>query len=91
MSTNAVLPVPLQQFFTDGGAPLAGGLLYSYEAGTAYAVAQPLYQNAALTTPFSNPITLTSAGRAPGPLYPLAAPAYDLVVTDATGVRVWTS
>ncbi len=91
MSTNAVLPVALQQFFTDGGAPLAGGLLYSYEAGTAYAVLQPLYQDGALTTTFSNPITLTSAGRAPGPIYALAKPAYDLVVTDATGVRIWTA
>ena len=91
MSTTAVLPVPLQQFMDDNGVALASGLLYSYEAGTAYAVLQPLYQDAGLSTAFANPITLNVYGRTPGPVYPLTAPAYDFVLTDATGVTVWTA
>ncbi len=90
MSTNAVLPVPLQQFFDEDGHPLANGKLYSYEAGTAYSILQSLYTDADLTVAFANPVTLTVYGRTPGPVYPLAAPAYDILVTDAHGVTVWT-
>ncbi len=91
MTTPAVLPVPIQQFLDDDGVPLANGLLYSYEAGTAYSVKQPLYQDADLSTPFNNPITLNAYGRTPGPVYTLTAPAYDLIVTDSTGVTIWTA
>ncbi len=91
MSTTAVLPVPLQQFMDDNGTVLTSGKLYSYEAGTAYAVRQPLYQDAGLSVEFANPITLNAYGRMPGPAYPALSPAYDFVLTDATGVTVWTA
>jgi hypothetical protein len=91
MSTVAVLSVSLQQFLDSDGTPLAGGLLYSYEAGTAFSIPLALYQDAALTMPFSNPIPLTSSGRTPGPVFPKTAPAYEIVLTDANGVTVWTS
>ncbi len=91
MTTTAVLPVALPQFFGENGQPLSGGLLYSYEAGTAYAVMQPLYQDGALSVEFDNPIVLNSAGRPSGPVYPALAPSYDLVVTDANGVMIWTA
>jgi hypothetical protein len=87
----AVLPVPIQQFLDNDGNPLAGGLLYSYEAGTAFSIALALYQDAALTTAFANPIPLNTYGRTPGPVFAKIAPAYDILVTDANGVTVWTS
>jgi hypothetical protein len=91
VTTPAVLPVPLQQFMSDNGTALSNGLLYSYEAGTAYAILQPLYQDASLSSEFSNPITLNAYGRIPGPCYPALSPAYDFILTDSTGVTVWTA
>ncbi len=93
MTTPAVLPVPIQQFKDDNGFPLVNGLFYSYEAGTAYAVLQPLYQDADLVTEYANenPITLNAYGYIPGPAYPALSPAYDFVVTDSNGVTVWTA
>ncbi len=91
MTTPAVLPVPIQQFKDENGFPLVNGLFYSYEAGTAYAVLQPLYQDALLSVEFSNPITLNAYGYIPGPAYPALSPAYDFVVTDSNGVTVWTA
>ncbi len=91
MTTPAVLPVPLQQFMSDNGTALSNGLLYSYEAGTAYAILQPLYQDSSLSTEFSNPITLTVYGRLPGPAYPALAPAYDFILMNSAGVTVWTA
>ncbi len=91
MSTTAVLPVPLQQFMDNNGAGLSNGLLYSYEAGTAYAILQPLYQDASLSTEFSNPIMLTVYGRISGPCYALLSPAYDFILKDSAGVTVWTA
>lgn len=53
-----------QQFFNDNGAPLSGGKLYTYAAGTT--APQPCYTDATGITPHSNPIILNSAGRVPG-------------------------
>jgi hypothetical protein len=91
MTTPAVLPVPIQQFMDDNGVALANGLLYCYEAGTAYAILQPLYQDADLVTEYANPITLNTYGRLPGPAYPLLAPSYDFILKDANGVTIWTA
>ena len=57
----AVMPCPVMQFFDDDGEPLAGGRLYSTEAGTS--TPQPCYTDSALTVEFSNPIKLNDAGR----------------------------
>ncbi len=91
MPTAAVLPVPIQQFFANDGAPLSGGLLYSNQAGTSGLTPQALYTNTALSIPFSNPLVLNSAGRPDGPVYPLTSPAYDFVLKSAAGATVWTA
>lgn len=52
------------QFFDNNGTPLAGGLLYTYEAGSS----TPLdtYTSSAGTVSHTNPIVLDSGGRVPG-------------------------
>ena len=52
------------QFFDNNGAPLAGGLIYTYAAGTT--TPQATYTTSAGTTAHTNPIVLNSAGRVSG-------------------------
>jgi len=52
------------QFFNNDGVVLAGGLIYSYLAGTSTLTAT--YTTSAGNIAHSNPITLDSAGRVPG-------------------------
>ena len=56
------MPAPRQQFLDNNGAPLAGGKLYVYLAGTT--TPADTYSDSALTTPNTNPVILDSAGRA---------------------------
>jgi hypothetical protein len=58
------IPLSLTQQLDVYGAPLAGGLLYLYQAGTV-GTPQNAYQDTALTIPLPNPITLDAAGRIP--------------------------
>jgi hypothetical protein len=77
-------PAVYTQFFTDAGAPLSGGLLYTYVTGTSTPLTT--YQNATGTTAFTNPIVLTAGGRIPasGALY-LQNAAYQFYLTDSAG------
>lgn len=60
---TAVLYTPhFIQFFDDGGRPLAGGFLYTYEAGTT--TPKATYSDNSGATPLSNPVELDAAGRA---------------------------
>lgn len=61
--TTAVLMIPpyLQFFDNSGVVPLAGGLVYTYAAGTTTPLVT--YIDATATTPAANPIVLDSAGR----------------------------
>ena len=76
---------PKFQIFDSNGDPLAGGKVYSYEAGTS--TAKATYSNAGLTTANTNPIILNSRGEAD--VY-LASGATKLVVKTAADVTVWT-
>src|SRR5678816_950526 len=87
----AILGVPVPQYLDDDGLPLAGGFLYSYQAGTAFGTPQSLYTDSGLSTAYSNPIELDGSGRPAGPIYMLATPAYDLVLKDAALVTIWTA
>ncbi len=91
MTTAAVLPVPIQQFFDNAGLPLNGGLLYSYEHGASVLTPMALYTDVLLTIPYTNPIVLNASGRPNGPVYPLLSPAYDFVLKDSTGATVWSA
>lgn len=52
------------QFFDNNGQPLAGGKIYTYEAGTTTPL--PTYTTSTGITAHANPIILDSAGRVPG-------------------------
>lgn len=56
------LPQPLLQLFDDYGEVLAGGKVYSYEAGTTTPLAT--YTDLAGAVPNTNPVILNAAGRA---------------------------
>jgi len=57
-----LLNLPYSQFFDDNGDPLAGGLIYTYTAGTT--TPKATYTDYSEVTPAANPIVLDSAGRA---------------------------
>jgi hypothetical protein len=53
-------PLPIQKFFGNNGRPLAGGLLFTYEAGTSDKVAT--YTDASGSSQNTNPIVLDFRG-----------------------------
>ena len=87
MSTLGSLWTPEVQLFDDTGAPLDGGLIYFYAAGTT--TPQNTYPTSALTpgTENSNPVQLDSAGRA---AVFLDALAYKVIAKTSAGVTLWT-
>lgn len=82
-----LLTEPVLQFFDDNGDPLAGGLLYSYEAGTAFGTPKATYTNAGAGTPNSNPVELDAAGRAAVWI----SGSYGFVLKTSAGVTVWSA
>jgi hypothetical protein len=80
--TIAQLSVPpLFKAFDNNGNPLAGGLLYSYAAGTS--TPQATYPSSSEITPNPNPVTLNFKGEAAVWLDPTLS--YKLNLTDASG------
>lgn len=74
-----------KQSFTDSaGAPLAGGRLYTYAAGTT--TPKATYADAAGLTPNANPVVLDARGEAT--IY--WDGIYKVVLQDASGVTLWT-
>ncbi len=71
------------QFDKDTGAPLRGGKLYFFQAGTISTV-QNAYKDTGLTDPHPNPITLDGAGRVPS--FYLADGSIHIRLTNAQGV-----
>lgn len=53
-------PLPIQKFFDNNGRPLAGGLLFTYAAGTSTKIAT--YVDSTGVTPNTNPIVLNFRG-----------------------------
>jgi hypothetical protein len=58
---GTVMPSPYQTLFDTNGDPVAGGLVWTYAAGTSYPY--PTYTDVSLSTPNPNPIVADSAGR----------------------------
>lgn len=78
-------PLPRQRFFDVNGVPLAGGLLYTYAAGTT--TPQGTYSDSSGTTN-TNPVVLDAYGYANVWLnYTLA---YKFVLEDVNGNVQWT-
>ena len=77
------------QFFTNTGAVLTGGKLYTYAAGTTTPL--PSYTTSAGNVARTNPIILDAAGRVPdgGEIW-ITPVAYKFVLTDSTDVLIAT-
>ncbi len=77
------------QFFDDSGIPLAGGKLFTYQAGTT--TPQPTYTTSSGITAHTNPIVLDAAGRVPdsGEVW-LDNVSYKFVLKKSTDVLVDT-
>jgi hypothetical protein len=76
------------QFFTDDGVPLAGGLIYSYAAGTT--TPKETYTSSAGNIAHTNPIILNSAGRVPGGEIWLTLGGYKFILATSTNVTIAT-
>lgn len=79
--TTPFLVVPVFRQFDNAGAPLAGGLVYCYQAGST-TVLKATYSDALGTITNANPVVLDSTGSA---IIRLGPGAYHFVVTDLTG------
>jgi hypothetical protein len=77
------------QFFTNTGAVLTGGKLYTYAAGTT--TPQATYTTNVGNVARTNPIILDAAGRVPdgGEIWIIAA-SYKFVLKDSTDVLIAT-
>jgi len=85
------LEMPIFQGFDLDGAPLSGGLLYSYEPGTS--TAKATYTDIGGATPHANPIVLDSQGFSSNgsailPVYLIGS--YKLILKNSSGVTQWT-
>jgi hypothetical protein len=77
------------QFFTNTGAVLTGGKLYTYAAGTTTPL--PSYTTSAGNVARTNPVILDAAGRVPGSgeIW-ITSASYKFVLTDSTDVLIAT-
>lgn len=77
------------QFFDTNGAPLSGGKIYSYLAGTT--TPAPTYTDQTGATPLSNPIILNAAGRvATGEIWQPLGGRYKYILTTSVDVLIGT-
>jgi hypothetical protein len=83
MTTNAT--PPKLQFLDSNGAPLVGGKLYTYAAGTTTPLAT--YTDYGGATANANPVILDSRGEAS---VWLGTALYKMALYDSTNVLVWT-
>lgn len=79
-------PIPFMQFFDLTGAPLVGGKLETFAAGTSTPLATYTDSSGLVANPTT--ITLNTRGEAAVWLGPVA---YKLTLKDAAGVLIWTS
>jgi hypothetical protein len=78
------------QFFTNTGAVLTGGKLYTYLAGTT--TPTPTYTTSAGNVARTNPVVLDAAGRVPGSgeIWVTVGITYKFVLTDSNDVLIGT-
>jgi len=85
MATTSLSPTPKLQFFDLNGAPLSGGLLYTYAAGTTTPLAT--YTDSTGLIANTNPIVLDSRGEAN---VWLSGAIYKFALYTSAGVLIWT-
>jgi hypothetical protein len=79
------------QFFDDNGVPLAGGKIYTYQAGTT--TPSPTYTSISGSTPHTNPIILNAGGRVPdaGEIWLIGGQSYKFILKTSTDVEIWSA
>jgi len=77
-----------QQFFDNNGVPLAGGLLYTYQAGSSTPLVS--YTDNGGNVANANPIVLDASGRTPQEIWLLTGFSYKFVLQTADGVLIQT-
>ena len=85
MATTSLAPTPKLQFFDANGAPLVGGKLYTYVAGTTTPLTS--YTDSTGVSANTNPIILDSRGEAN---VWLGADIYKFALYSAANVLIWT-
>ena len=89
MASVLLSPVGVgQQYFDNNGVPLAGGLIYTYQAGTSTPLAT--YTDNGGTVANANPIVLDSAGRVPYEIWMFTGYSYKFVIQSATANSIQT-
>jgi len=86
MPTGTIATTPKFQFLDGNGNPLAGGTLTTYLAGTT--TPETTWQDQALSTANTNPITLDSRGECV--LWLDSAKQYKFLLKNSAGVTQWT-
>lgn len=76
------------QFFTTTGLPLAGGLLYTYQAGSTTPITT--YTDSSGAIPNTNPIILGTDGRPPQEIWLTSGYSYKFVLQTSTFVTIQT-
>src|SRR5262245_12583154 len=82
VKAQGVIPIALQQVINANGQPVAGALLYVYQAGTV-ATPQNAFADPGLTIRLSNPLVADATGRLP--MFYLANGSVHVSLTDAAG------
>ena len=77
-----------QQFFDDNGVPLAGGLIYTYQAGSSTPLVT--YTTSSGNIANANPIVLDASGRTPQQIWLLTGYSYKFILQNADGVLIQT-
>jgi hypothetical protein len=83
--TAYISPSPRLQFFTNTGVPMAGGLLYTYAAGTTTPLAT--YTDSSGTIANTNPVILDSRGEAS---IWLSTVSYKFKLATPVNIDIWT-
>jgi len=74
------------QFFDNNGVPLAGGLIYTYAAGTTTPLTT--YTTSAGNIANTNPIVLDSAGRTANETWLTVGSSYKFILKTSTGTQI---
>jgi microcystin-dependent protein len=77
-----------QQFFDNNGIPNAGGLIYTYQAGSSTLLTT--YTTVNGTIPNTNPIVLDAYGRTPSEIWMQTGFSYKFIIQTANGVTLQT-
>jgi hypothetical protein len=77
-----------QQFFDDNGVPLAGGLIYTYQAGSSTPLVT--YTDNGGNIANANPIILDASGRTPQQIWLLTGFSYKFVLQNSDAVLIQT-